>query len=255
MGILGILVRLPKRVYRELKYLTLTALLLSKLLFKIGLGVSIVVAVLFGAVHLSEDIQIGDTTTVSSDGGEPEVTPESPPSNEEPGVDNQNVDLSTDSKTVAGHSYNAAEIEEGVERRLNEYRRQQGVGELEMSPALKDTARSYSRDMGQRNFYSHTNPEGLAAKQRVVPAVSGCDATGENIHQVWVNRKYRAPSQGVVMFDNQQEVIDFLMESWKASSGHNRNMLNSRWEMGGVGVYVEDNGNTAKIFATQHFCY
>jgi hypothetical protein len=160
MGILGMLVRLPKRVYKELKYLTLTAFLLSKLLFKIGLGVSIVVAVLFGAVHLSEDIQIGDTSTVSSDGGGSEVTPDISPSNEEPEVDNQNVDLSTDSKTVAGSTYNAAEIEEAVERRLNEYRRQQGVGELEMTSALKETARGYSRDMGQRNFYSHTTPGG-----------------------------------------------------------------------------------------------
>jgi uncharacterized protein YkwD len=254
MGILGMLVRLPKRVYRELKYLTLTAFLLSKLLFKIGLGVSIVVAVLFGAVHLSEDIQIGDTSTVSSDGGAPEVTPESSPSNDEPEVDNQNVDLSTDSKTVAGSTYNAAEIEEAVERRLNEYRRQQGVGELEMTSALRETARGYSRDMGQRNFYAHTNPEGMGIQQRI-GHVPGCNGVGENIHQVWVNRKYRAPSQGVVMMESQQEVIDFLMESWKASSGHNRNMLKSKWEMGGVGVYVEDNGNTAKIYATQHFCH
>jgi uncharacterized protein YkwD len=54
--------------------------------------------------------------------------------------------------------------------------------------------------------------------------------------------------------DSQQEVIDYLMDSWKESSGHNRNMLKSKWEMGGVGVYVEDNGDMAKVFATQHFC-
>ena len=249
---MGFILKIIKKVYREIKYLLKIVFLITQLLVKFGLVAAIIIGIVFGATTVLEMGVFDDSPQISTDGGT-EIEPSPKNSENSPQNPPDNSASSIPDKTVAGNTYNAAEIEEAVERRLNEYRRQQGVGELETPPSLRENARDYSRDMGQRNFYSHTTPGGMGVQQRI-DHVPGCDDVGENLHQVWVNRNYRAPDGEVVVMDSQQEVIDYLMDSWKESSGHNRNMLKSKWEMVGVGVYVEDNGDMAKIFATQHFC-
>lgn len=80
---------------------------------------------------------------------------------------------------------------------------------LALHPALTVAARNHSRDMSDRNFFDHENPDGDRAQQRAEAA--GYDGSaGENI------------AAG-------QASIDAAHVAWLESVGHRRNVL-SLWE-------------------------
>ena len=100
---------------------------------------------------------------------------------------------------------------------INSYRAQNGKGALTASVNLNRAASWHDHDMATKNYFSHTDSLGRSSNTRM----KQCDATvpgsGENI----AAGTYR---------DTAQEVFD----AWKASSGHNANMLNGSFKQIGI---------------------
>ena len=83
---------------------------------------------------------------------------------------------------------------------------------------LAGAARAHSTDMATRNFFSHTNPEGLDPSARAT-AAGYPGGAGENI---------ATDASGTVRS---------LFEQWRNSTtGHNENMLNASYKAAGFGV-------------------
>ena len=101
---------------------------------------------------------------------------------------------------------------------INIERRNAGVGELSMNNTLVTIALSHSKDMHNRNYFSHTTPEGVTFPQRLQGA--GFTSGGENLYYA-----------GISKFPANEPVA-----AWLQSSGHRRNMLYSGFKQIGIGV-------------------
>jgi uncharacterized protein YkwD len=102
---------------------------------------------------------------------------------------------------------------------INNYRAQNGRVPLTASTNLNRGAGWMAQDLGTKNYFSHTDSLGRSAQTRL----GQCDATpnfGENI----AAGTYRSTAQEA-------------FNAWRASSGHNANMLNSSYKQIGIARY------------------
>lgn len=114
---------------------------------------------------------------------------------------------------------------------LNLYRLQNGLNALKYSKKLETSADAYVRDLYTRNFFDHFNPEGEGPGDRAFAAGFCHQYVGENL------------AAG-------QQSVNAVMEAWKNSPGHNRNMLDADYVYVGMGYYQAPNG---RMFWAQEF--
>ena len=100
---------------------------------------------------------------------------------------------------------------------INGYRAQNGLGALKVSTNLDRSSAWLSRDLGVKNYFSHTDSLGRTPSTRAMNCGYPSGA-GENI------------AAGTV-WDTAQEVF----AAWQGSPGHNANMLNASYKMIGIG--------------------
>ncbi|MEV6192952.1 sigma-70 family RNA polymerase sigma factor [Streptomyces sp. NPDC051920] len=106
---------------------------------------------------------------------------------------------------------------------VNKERAAAGCGPLTEDPQLEDAAQAHSDDMAARNFFEHTNPDGVDPGKRITAAGYRWSTYGENI------------AKG-------QETPESVMESWMNSPGHRANILNCSFKNIGVGVHKGSGG-------------
>jgi uncharacterized protein YkwD len=111
----------------------------------------------------------------------------------------------------------------------NAQRQKAGCPPLTNNRTLRNVATAHSEDMAERNYFSHTSPEGEGPDDRA--AAAGYDAyAGENIAQGYSS-------------------AEAVMKGWMKSSGHRDNILNCSFTVIGVGVADSPRG----LYWTQMF--
>jgi uncharacterized protein YkwD len=95
------------------------------------------------------------------------------------------------------------------------------VGRLQMDPLLRDVARAHSKDMAQRGFFDHVNPDGDDPFDRLAAAGWDSPVAGENI--AWG-------------YPDAEQVVD----GWMKSPGHCTNIMERSFRWIGVGYYEGD---------------
>jgi uncharacterized protein YkwD len=115
----------------------------------------------------------------------------------------------------------------------NSVRRAAGLASVTADSRLNAAARAHSSDMVARGYFSHTSPEGSTPSSRA-QAASYPGGAGENI---------AASSQGTAIS---------IFRAWRASPGHNSNIL-SPYAASGIGVAAGFPGGGRGITATQMF--
>ena len=113
---------------------------------------------------------------------------------------------------------------------VNAERTAQGLRPLQADPALAEVARAHSRDMFARGYFSHTNPEGQEAFDRMRQAGVPYLVAGENLA---LAQTLPSAHQGLMN-----------------SPGHRANILLPRY--GRVGIGVLDGGRYG-LMVTQNF--
>lgn len=126
-----------------------------------------------------------------------------------------------------------AQMEEQVYQRINEIRQKQGLSQLRHNEKLAIVARRYSEQMAQKNFFSHTSPEGSTMVQRVKKAGIFYLMIGENLF----------------MCTNIPQPVPSAVQGWMDSPGHRENILRPEYRETGLGVWRK--GNT--YYMTQLF--
>ncbi|WP_103503532.1 MULTISPECIES: CAP domain-containing protein [Streptomyces] len=114
---------------------------------------------------------------------------------------------------------------------VNEERAKAGCRPVANDTALAGIARDFSRDMAERDFFSHTDPDGRTPWDRA-DAAGISNLGGENI------------ARG-------QQSPEAVMDSWMNSEGHRANILNCDFKTLGVGVHNGPGGP----WWTQNFGY
>ncbi len=134
------------------------------------------------------------------------------------------------------------EIESEIHDRVNEIRADRGLSELEHDDEIAAISRIHSQDMNERDYFSHTSPEGESPADRfgdLYPAE--CRAVGENLAYI---------QTGIGGQGSAEEIAERIVEGWMDSEGHRENLLRDGWDSQGIGVYIDD----GRIDATQKFC-
>jgi len=117
---------------------------------------------------------------------------------------------------------------------VNLRRKEHGLEPLEFSGRLLEVARNYSRRMAEEGFFSHTDPQGKTADDRVRAAGLKWKAMGENLLNI---KGYINP-------------VPPAVNQWMRSPEHRRNILDPSYQYSAVGVWTASNG---MVYFTQLF--
>lgn len=133
----------------------------------------------------------------------------------------------------------ARAVEERIAERTTEERLAAGVDATAPDSDLAAVARAHSRDMRDRGFVGHTNPDGDGPGERLQAAGVDCHP-GENV--------YQAPLGALAT--SERALADAVVRAWLDSPGHRETLLRERFERQGVGVAVDGEA----LYVTQVFC-
>ncbi len=146
---------------------------------------------------------------------------------------------------------------------VNEIRHERGLGTLFQDHDLNLIALAHSKDMAERGFFSHTNPDGSSPDDRARSAGFTCEihvgnmvySVGENLGKVSVYDGYRYdPDSGEVLeYDMRSDmsIAQSVVAAWMESPGHRENVLREFWEAEGLGIHITHDGT---VLVTQLFC-
>lgn len=128
----------------------------------------------------------------------------------------------TTTKTPAATTGTAAD-EKAAFDLLNADRAKNGLAPLKLNSQLTKLGENYAKDMIQRNFFAHTDPDGRSPFDRMANAGISYKTAGENL----------AINTNVTTAET----------AFMNSSGHRANILNSGYTDVGVGVAYDSKGS------------
>ncbi len=105
---------------------------------------------------------------------------------------------------------------------------------VSLNGSLRTAARRHSKDMADRNYFEHENPEGAGPADRAQAAGFSSTFVGENI------------AAG-------QTSPERVVQAWIDSPGHCVNMMDPRYKVLGVGYYFDANSDKYGHYWTQDF--
>ena len=102
----------------------------------------------------------------------------------------------------------------------NKQRAAKGLKTLCVHPALQKAAEAHSRDMIDRDYFSHNSQDGTTFAQRIKREGYNYRIAGENI--AWGSGSLGSP--------------DNIFKNWMNSTGHRSNIMNKRFREVGIGA-------------------
>ena len=132
----------------------------------------------------------------------------------------------------------AREIERLVHVLINRERAREGIRPLAVDRRLADLARSHSKRMAERGFFSHEDPDRGGLRARLDRARIGWTMIAENISYA------RTPRATAAQFAHD------AVKRWLNSPGHRENLKNPRLTHTGIGAAFSRNG---ALYLTQSF--
>jgi uncharacterized protein YkwD len=118
-------------------------------------------------------------------------------------------------------------LEQAMVDAVNQQRQSRGLTLLKVDPVLTGLARSHAQDMIDRNYFSHTTPEGKTFKMRLKEKGIVLNWTGENF--------YATTSP-------ENKVVEVTMQWFMGDPSHRRNILNTYYTKIGVGIVKSTSG-------------
>jgi uncharacterized protein YkwD len=158
------------------------------------------------------------------------------------------------------HNIDIGRLEKKIHDLINQERKKKGLANLSWNENLNYIARSYSRDMIERKFFSHNDPDGRSFIERYQAGGFVCKLRNgnetclgaENIAQdnLYSSVVYR---NGVTSYswNSEDEIAASVVKRWMQSRGHRENILTAYFKRQGIGVAVSDDG---KVYVTENFC-
>lgn len=133
---------------------------------------------------------------------------------------------------------------------------------LSQDSKLTDIARFHSKDMSERDYFSHYTPEGWDPTDRGLKQGYIChkslgggyymEGIAENLAQHWLYTSYMI--KGVTTSYNwhsEESLAREIVNGWMNSAGHRQNILTSTYDRIGIGIAISDEH---AVYATQNFC-
>jgi len=153
-----------------------------------------------------------------------------------------------------------ARLEKKIHGLINAERKKKGLSALQWNVSLNRIARRYSQEMSERNFFSHTDPEGKGFKDRYEEEGFACRLRVGNItclgaENIAQDNLYHSVLylSGVPSYNwnTEDQIAASVVKSWMNSKGHRENILTPYLRHQGIGIAVSDDG---KVYVTENFC-
>lgn len=142
------------------------------------------------------------------------------------------VGFVTNTNPAGAQPYSLKKIEARIHELINRQREANGANALLIDSRLTDLARAHTDDMVARDFYSHENPDGLTAPDRLAgkhPELVVL-TIAENINLI-------EPVGPAHM--SADELAARMVDSWDGSPGHRRNMLAPEFTHTGLALTID----------------
>ena len=121
---------------------------------------------------------------------------------------------------------------------INKYRSENGLDNWTYSYALASTSRAHSKDMYERDFFSHANPDGELPWDRW--GEEECRRKyGENLYRTYMNVNVRDSNGNINNHTTETDIAKHTLYSWQNSTEHNELLLTNNSSIAGVGVYID----------------
>lgn len=143
----------------------------------------------------------------------------------------------------AGGILHPKELERRIFQLTNDARRKNHLPPLDWDNSLAIKARAKSDDMLQKNYFSHTNPEGKTIKDTMQEEKP---ASYKTVYQIGENIYMGSRFDYATDVKTQARMI---VDGWMTSPGHRKNMLEPNYTHIGVGVAARGKD----CYATQVF--
>jgi uncharacterized protein YkwD len=158
-------------------------------------------------------------------------------------------------------SINISKLEKNIHDLINRERQKHGLALLAWNDTLSSIARKHSKDMADRNYFSHDTPEGHDFSYRYSQDGYSCAIHGQgNIYytgaeNIFQNNLYDQVvfTDGVSHYDwnTAGKIAESTVHGWMNSPGHRKNILTPYWKSEGIGVAISPDD---KVYITQNFC-
>lgn len=159
---------------------------------------------------------------------------------------------------VAQQNYDTDLIARLVHDKVNEFRSFQKVQQLSFDRELSEIAYAHSKDMSERDYFEHDNPDGEDPTARAEEEGYLCSKSthvgiGENILTSYAYGSYTTTSFGTTTYDwrTNEKIAEDIFQGWYDSIPHRLNMYDYKYDREGIGIYIDE---YARVFATQDFC-
>ncbi len=133
-------------------------------------------------------------------------------------------------------------IEQTIFSEMNRQRILYGIKPLKNNPTLDTLARQHSRDMVERNFFSHTNPDKQTPAERAVKLGFGKKLLSPNRYLVGVAENIGKLPIGIIsnkkntfVENTPESIAQNQVKMWMSSPSHKKNILNTQFEEVGTG--------------------
>ncbi|XVH32349.1 CAP domain-containing protein [Haloferacaceae archaeon DSL9] len=152
--------------------------------------------------------------------------------------------------TSDGTEISSSEVEALAREEINDLREERGLQRVERDERIDEVARIHSKDMADREYFSHINPDGDGPFDRYRASHGGCRGYGENLFLGYVDRPVRTDG-GTQTYTTNEEIAQAAVDGWLNSDSHRENMFREEWNLDGMGIYITDDG---AVYATHNFC-
>jgi uncharacterized protein YkwD len=152
-------------------------------------------------------------------------------------------------------------LELRIHELINAERTAKKLRPLKVDKRLFDVARVHSKDMFDRKYFDHIDPDGKGPTARGRALRYTCrkmlgeymtEGLSENIFQNNLyNRVLFSGDKALYDWNTTEDIAQSTVKGWMNSLGHRQNILSMMFEREGIGVYIAPND---QIFITQLFC-
>ena len=158
--------------------------------------------------------------------------------------------------------FNHTKVEQHIWDFTNQHRIEYGLTEISRTHEIDSIAREHSKDMATRGYFEHDSPEGNSPSDRGHLAGYQClkdygsyytEGLAENIALDYTYSSYM--TKGIPTsynwLENERVLASQIVNGWMNSPGHRENILGSKYDKIGIGVFIADDES---VFSTQNFC-
>ena len=120
--------------------------------------------------------------------------------------------------------------------RINDLRRNHGLGTFNYNAKLSFAALKHSRDMWERRYFSHTTPEGVTYADRIRESgyLTPTSVTCACLQYGCTCAPYYFLGENLA---RGQLTVDTVLTDWMNSPSHRKNLLNSEFDEVGIGLF------------------